>query len=102
ELQNIADFAVLGALIRADKLDQHAGWDMSRMLAVVGWPVAKYPIPQTAETLVAFTSGSICAGGVSFDCGPVVDKDARKADAKKQLEPAKEQAQKSRGTGAIV
>ena len=101
DLQNIADLAVLGALIRSDKLDERAHWEMSRMLAVVAWPVATVPVAKSAETVLANPTGSPVAGGVNFETGPIVDKDTRRADEKKQLDPARQAALQARTTSAI-
>jgi hypothetical protein len=85
DLQNIADFSVLAALIRSDQLDEKSGLDLKWALDASGYPVATVPVAHTTQTLVAFTSGSICAGGVSFTAQPWIAKTSRQADDKNQL-----------------
>ncbi|MFQ5733712.1 MAG: DUF1598 domain-containing protein [Planctomycetaceae bacterium] len=68
DLQNLADVAVLAALIDTDRLAEKAGWDLSWLLKPDGYSVAKIPAPRTAETLVSFKSRGrrtvTVAGGV--------------------------------------
>jgi len=100
DVQNIADLAVLSALVREDKLAERAQWDLSWILDPAGYSVAIVPVSRTAQTLVAFTSGSICAGGVSLDVDPWIGKPARAADSKDQLTPVRQQGAKLLGNGA--
>lgn len=105
DVQNIADLAVLSALIRDDKLAQKASWEIDSLLAPSGYAVATVPVSRTAETLVAFTSGSICAGGVSLSAEPWIAKSARAADAKNELNAMREQRAKlleKGGSGAVL
>jgi hypothetical protein len=95
DLQNIADLSVVATLIRYDRLDDRVRWDnLSRLRAVIGWPVGQVPVPKQAETLVNYTSGSIAAGGVSLGVLPLIDKEARKPDAKNTLGAIRDEAKK--------
>jgi hypothetical protein len=83
DLQNLADLAVVATLIRNDRLDEKTRWEnMTRIRAAVGWPVAKFPVTDKAQTLVNYVNGSIAAGGVSISCMELVDKEKRKIDAR--------------------
>jgi hypothetical protein len=61
--------------------------------------VASVPVAKTAETVFVNPTGAVIAGGVNFETGPVVDKETRKTDGKKQLDTAKKAALEAR-TGA--
>jgi hypothetical protein len=93
-LQNVADLALLATLIRQDRLDDKIKWENVNRIRAVAWPITHYPVPKTAETLVNYTNGAIAAGGVSIGFLPLIDKDARKIDAKGTLKAASEEAQK--------
>jgi len=75
DLQNIADMALLAALIRADKLDQKVGLDMD--WAISSYDVTKVVVPRTTETQVNVTGGSVASGGVALSMMPLVGETAR-------------------------
>jgi hypothetical protein len=105
ELQNVADVSLLAVLIRLDGLDQKAGWDTRWVLDDKVLPVARVPVPKTADTVVASHSGSLVAGGVVFKAAPVADPNARQVDEKKSLEAPRAHAKQLRHTteaGAVV
>lgn len=52
DLQNLADLAVLAALIDTDSLDRKTGWDLAWLRRDDGYRVRKMRVPKTAETLV--------------------------------------------------
>lgn len=68
DLHNVADLAVLAALITEDRLYEQAGWDPAWILKPDGYRPAPVVVPKQAETLVnASTKGRrtvTCAGGV--------------------------------------
>ena len=70
DLQNLADLALLAALIDTDRLDRKAGWDLSWVLKSDAYRVAKYPTPRQAETLVNIATRGrrtvTVAGGVQL------------------------------------
>ena len=70
DLQNLADLAVLAALIDADRLDEKAGWDLGWLLKGDSYKVAKVPAPRSADTLVSFKKRGrrtvTVAGGVNL------------------------------------
>jgi hypothetical protein len=101
DLENIADLSVLAALIRADQLDDKAGLDLKWVLDANGYAVATVPVAHTTETLVAYTNGSICAGGVSLSPDPWIAKSARRADDKNQLAAVRQQREKIPGDSFI-
>jgi hypothetical protein len=95
DLQNLADLAVVATLIRTDRLDEKTHWEnIARVRAPIGWPVAKFPVTNKAETLVNYVNGSIAAGGVSLSCIELVDKEKRKIDAKGTLTAPRDAAKK--------
>ena len=96
ELQNVADLSLLASLIRHDRLDRKAGWDATWLLDDSALPVRKVPVPVTADTLVAATSGSIVAGGVRFAPGRVVGEGPRQADDGGTLDRVREEVNKLR------
>jgi hypothetical protein len=98
ELQNVADEAFLGNLIRRDRLAERVGWDNAWIFSDSTCPVAAVPVPKTCETVVSFTNGSMVAGGVAFGMYPFVDEKARQADEKLELQPPLEQAAKVRAS----
>jgi hypothetical protein len=100
ELQNVADVSLLAVLIRHDRLDAKVGWDPAWILDDEKLPIAKVPVPKTADTVVASHSGSLVAGGVVFKAAPVADGTARQVDEKKALDAPKAQAQKLRKASA--
>lgn len=100
ELQNLADLSVVATLIRRDKLDQKAGWDAAWLYDDAAYPVAKVPVPRTAETLVNYANGSIAAGGVMLHPGQLMADAAREKDDKGTLTPAREQASRLRQSAA--
>ena len=82
ELQNVADLSLLAALIHKDGLDRKVGWDTSwtRSDTDGAYPLTRIPVPRTAETLVASTSGSLVAGGVRLESAPFIEDNTRRAD----------------------
>jgi hypothetical protein len=92
DLQNIADLSLLSNLIRADRLDERAGWDNGWVHDERAFPVTKVPSPKTADTLVAAQSGSLAAGGVVLSIGRRVAPDAREKDEKGALAEPKQKA----------
>ena len=106
ELQNIADEALLGNLLLHDRLAEKVGWDDAWLFDDAKFPVAKVPVPKTADTLVAFTSGSLVAGGVTLTLPPFVDEKSRQSDDKGSLDTPRadfaklRQAEKATGNEA--
>jgi hypothetical protein len=92
ELQNVADLSLLATLIRHDRLDRKAGWDVSWVYDERTYPVKKVPVPVTADTLVSATAGSIAAGGVWFSPRKWVAEEARERDPKGELAASRKQA----------
>ncbi|HWE02241.1 MAG TPA: DUF1598 domain-containing protein [Tepidisphaeraceae bacterium] len=80
ELQNIADEALLGNLLRHDRVAEKIGWDNAWIFDDAACPVAKIPTPKLAQTLVSYSNGSIAAGGVTLVMGPYVSESARQPD----------------------
>ena len=96
---------MVASLIRHDKLDRKAGWDVAWLLEESSYPVKKVPVAATADTLVGATSGSIVAGGVMFRPGQVVGEGPREGDDGGTLEQSRRQVRKLRkenGDGAVV
>lgn len=103
ELQNVADLSLLASLVRHDKLDRKAGWEIGWILEDSQLPVKKVPVPVTADTLVGATSGSIVAGGVMFTPARVVGEGPRQADDEGVLRRARDevnQLRRERGESA--
>jgi hypothetical protein len=92
ELQNVADLSLLAALVRNDRLDRKAGWDVAPLFKDATLPVRKVPIPVTADTLVSYTGGSIVAGGVQFAPGRVVGEGPRERDDGGALDAPRQEA----------
>jgi hypothetical protein len=78
DLQNLADLAVLAALIRQDRLDEKTGWD--RSTALQGYQTQVHPTPRSAQTLVSFRGGSLAAGGVNLAASGSIRPDARQVE----------------------
>jgi hypothetical protein len=78
DLQNIADIAVVAALVRQDRLDARIGWDASWCLDAKACPVPTVPVMKNAQTVVAIQGNAIACGGVAFSMHNVVGKDSRK------------------------
>ncbi len=76
DLQNIADLALVAALIRQDQLDSKVGWDAAWCFDAAACPVPAVTVPRTAATLAAVHSNAIASGGVAFSMRPIVAKDA--------------------------
>jgi hypothetical protein len=89
DLQNVTDLSVIAALIRKDNLAQKAGLDLSWLMSEANYKCAAYPTPQTAETVVNFTNGSIVAGGVTLEPSKVVADANREKDDKQALKAVK-------------
>lgn len=100
ELQNIADEAFLGNLLRRDRLAEKVGWDNSWVFDDSQLPVAKVPTPKTCETVVSFTNGSMVAGGVSLNLSQYMGENSREADDKGTLDASKQQLPKLRDESA--
>jgi hypothetical protein len=77
ELQNVADLGLVATLIHKDGLDRKAGVDLSWILAPGNYKTATVPTAKRAATLVNYTSGSIVAGGVSLNLGPMIEQRER-------------------------
>lgn len=95
ELQNVADLSLLATLIRTDHLDRRVEWDTSWLYADGdgGYPLARIPVPKTADTLVSAVNGSIAAGGVMLQFARATDRDARETDASESLSAPRQQLQ---------
>ena len=94
DLQNMADLSMVATLVRLDKLNDKVKWDTLDVYAVIGWPVMTLPPARTVETLVNYTNGAICYGGVSLASEPLLDPEKRKKDTKQTLKPIYENARK--------
>ena len=94
DLQNMADLSMVATLIRLDKLDDKVKWDTLDVYAAIGWPVMTLPPARTVDTLVNYTNGAICYGGVSLASEPLLDPEKRKKDVKRTLKPLYESVQK--------
>jgi hypothetical protein len=88
DLQNIADLAVLAALVRQDHLDVKAGWDFAWAMDDRRCPVPAVPAPKNARTVVSVLGNAIACGGVAFSVNSVVSPRAR-AVAKEGAIPEK-------------
>ncbi|MBI1375273.1 MAG: DUF1598 domain-containing protein [Phycisphaera sp.] len=84
DLENVSDLALLAALIGQDKLNDKADWDTSWITAKDGYPVAAFPVPQVAQTLVNYTLKGrtvlFAGGGVMLDMSAPVKPEARTSD----------------------
>src|SRR4051812_11707230 len=80
DLQNVADLALLAALIQKDKLAQRASWDPNFLLDESKYKTRTIPIPRTCDTIVNYAAGSLTAGGVSLNPGSSVNEDNRERD----------------------
>ncbi len=56
DLANLADLAVLAALVHGDKLAEKAGWDLAWLLDAKAWATVKMPATKSAQTQCAYTS----------------------------------------------
>jgi hypothetical protein len=77
DLQNLADLALVAALVRQDQLDQKVGWDIGWCLDPQQCAVPKVPVLKTAETVVAVWGNAVASGGVAFSMRGFVEKDGR-------------------------
>jgi len=98
ELQNIADEAFLGNLMRRDRLAERIDWDNSWIFDESSCPIATVPVAKTCETIVSFTNGSLVAGGVDLVLSPFVAPKSRQPDEKSELAPPREQMAKLRAS----
>lgn len=96
DLQNIADCSLLACLVRRDHLDRTAGIDLSWLMDESAYPVAKVPVPKTAQTLVTFTNGSMAAGGVTISTEPFIADNARVSDPTHALDDGWARARSAR------
>jgi hypothetical protein len=87
DLQNVADLALLAALISKDKLAERASWDTSLLLDEGKYKTKSIPIPRTCDTIVNYAAGSLAAGGVSFNPNSSLGNDNREQDEKATLKP---------------
>ena len=94
DLQNMADLSMVATLIRLEKLDDKVKWESLVIHAAIGWPVMKLPAAKTVDTLVNYTNGAICYGGVSLAAEAFLDPEKRKKDVKQTLKPLYESARK--------
>jgi hypothetical protein len=85
DLWNLADLAVLAALIDTDGLAAKCNWDLDWVLDGNGYPVPQVTVPKTAEALGNYKVVSkkllFAAGGVSFDMQSTVAKRNSQAPA---------------------
>lgn len=69
DLENLADLAVVAALIRADGLDRRAGWDLDAALR--DYKVPEVPVAKTVPTSINFKTASsflvVVKGGVLLE-----------------------------------
>ncbi len=94
DLQNMADLSMVATLIRLEKLDDKVKWESLMIHAAIGWPVMKLPAAKSVDTLVNYTNGAICYGGVSLAAEAFLDPEKRKKDVKQTLKPLYESARK--------
>lgn len=85
DLQNLADLALLAALIRQEKLAERAGWNFAWAMDENALPVRKVPVPRQTATLANHSSGSVVAGGVSLGVSPIVAREQRQTDESGEL-----------------
>jgi hypothetical protein len=91
DLQNLADLALLAALMRRDRLPQTAGLDLTWLLDET-WQPAKVPTPRTARVRTNITAGSLVAGGVRVDAGAFADPANREVDSTGRLSSVRQGA----------
>lgn len=101
ELENVADLSVLAALIRQDGLAQKVGWDASWLLDESAYPVHELPVPHSADTAVAVTSGSLVAGGVQMNYGQTVAPGSRAVEAEAEMQATHDQARRLRSEAPV-
>lgn len=81
-LRNLADIAVVSALISSDRLHEKVDWDASWVMNE--FPVPEVPVPEHAEPLVnMMKKGSavqVAVGGVQIDVTGVVEAENRKKE----------------------
>jgi hypothetical protein len=87
DLQNVADVSLVAGLVRADRLQEKSGCDLSWLMEEGNHKVRSVPVPRSCDTLVHFVSGSVAAGGVSLTPDPWMQNKAREVDRSKALEP---------------
>jgi len=85
DLQNLVDLFLLAHLIEGDRLDEVAGWDWAWARSAKAFPTPRFRTPETAETLISATSGSIAVGGVSIRLGEILGREHRITDASEAL-----------------
>lgn len=86
DLQNLVDLYLLAHLVEADQLDEQADWHWDWARDDQAWRTPRFRVPETAEPLISFTSGSIAAGGVSISVQSVIDQDKREVDRSGRLD----------------
>ncbi|MCH8828697.1 MAG: DUF1598 domain-containing protein [Planctomycetes bacterium] len=78
DLHNLADLAILAALIRSDRLHEKAGWNLSAAVKPSAYRVTKIPVPKQADTLVAFKKKGrrtvTVAGGVQLSVRKLISR----------------------------
>lgn len=76
DLANLADLALVAALIGTDKLHEKIGWDLSWVTDPKGYPAATMAVPKNALTLVNYHAGArmviFSSGGVRLSLGEAV------------------------------
>jgi hypothetical protein len=97
DLSNLADLAVLAALIGEEGLQKKVGWELGWFLDPKGYAATPITTPTSAKTLTTFRSTNgmtiFVSGGVALDpLGQV------KGRAKDEKETAKTMAQRPQGT----
>ncbi len=80
DLQNVADWSIVVALMRKEKLLQRAEMDLAWLSDGGKFPVRSLPAPRSAQTLVTVKNASVAAGGVMIDSGNVTAESAREVD----------------------
>lgn len=77
DLWNVTDLSILAALIRAERLDRRLNFDLAWFRSEQGYPLPRLPVPETAQSLVNFRSGSYAIGGVQVRPYDAVSEDRR-------------------------
>lgn len=91
ELQNLADLALLAALIHHEGLAQRTGWDCSWLRDPSGYRVTSFPVAQSTPTLAHLTSGSVAAGGVRLTFDAWLEPASRQVDQTGTLRTVRQQ-----------
>jgi hypothetical protein len=90
DLSNLADLALLAALIGTDRLHERAGWDLAWILK--DYPVAPVAVPTSVETMINFREAStylvVVSGGVNLSMGEAVRRRQRAEPPARAERPA--------------